>query len=317
MKEQKNQKTNLKTAIAMFTVIILIICLIIAFIYTINTFKEKVEFKLIGEENITLEVGDNYIESGVIAKNNGKDISNLVNTISNIDTSIVGEYEVKYNLKIPFSFINKSLSRKVVVTDTIPPELKIEGKKEVTIKVGNKYSYPTYTAIDNYDSDITDNVKVETNLNTKKSGTYEIKYSITDSNNNQTTDKVVVNVKAKNPYIVVSISNQTLKYYEYDKLVLSSNIVTGINGKTPIGTFKVLNKLRNIVLKGKDYESFVSYWIAFKGVAFGFHDASWRSQFGGNIYKYNGSHGCVNMPYSKVKALYEKVEIGTPVYIRK
>lgn len=317
MKEQKKQESNLKTAIAMFTVIILIIFFIITLIYTINTVKAKIELKLIGEENIILEVGNNYTELGVIAKNNGKDITNLVNTISNINTNIVGEYEVNYNFKIPFSFINKNLCRKVTVKDTIPPELKIEGKKEVTIKEGNKYSYPTYTAIDNYDNDITDHVKVVTNLNTKKAGTYEINYSIADSSNNKAIDKVIVNVKAKNPYIVVSISNQTLKYYEYGKLVLSSNVVTGINGKTPTGTFQVLNKIRNIVLKGEDYESFVSYWIAFKGAAFGFHDASWRSQFGGNIYKYNGSHGCVNMPYSKVKALYEIVEIGTPVYIKK
>ena len=317
MKEQKKQKSNLKTAIAMFALIILIICFMITLIYTINTVTPKIEFKLIGEESITLEVGDNYAELGVIAKNNGKDITNLLNTISNINTNTIGEYEVCYSLKIPFSLINKNLSRKVIVKDTTPPELKIEGKKEVTIKEGNKYSYPTYTAIDNYDNDITDNVKVVTNLNTKKEGTYEINYSIIDSNNNETKDKVVVNVKGKNPYIVVSISNQTLKYYEYDKVVLSSNVVTGINGKTPTGTFKVLNKIRNIVLKGEDYESFVSYWIAFKGAAFGFHDASWRNQFGGNIYKYNGSHGCVNMPYSKVKALYEIVEIGTPVYIKR
>lgn len=317
MKEQKKQKSNLRTAITMILLIILIICFTISLIYTINTITAKIEFKLIGEESIILEVGTNYTEPGVITKNNGKNISNLVNMTSNINTNIVGEYEVNYSFKIPFSFINKNLSRKVTVKDTTPPELKIEGKKEVTIKEGNKYSYPTYTAIDNYDKDITNNVKVETNLDTKKPGTYEINYSITDSNNNETKDKVVVNVKGKNPYIVVSISNQTLKYYEYDKLVLSSNVVTGINGKTPTGTFQVLNKIRNIVLKGEDYESFVSYWIAFKGSAFGFHDASWRSQFGGNIYKYNGSHGCVNMPYSKVKALYEIVEIGTPVYIKK
>ena len=71
----------------------------------------------------------------------------------------------------------------------------------------------------------------------------------------------------------------------------------------------------DIILKGKDYESFVSYWIAFKGNSYGLHDASWRSRFGGNIYTYNGSHGCVNMPRSEVSKLYNMVEIGTPVYV--
>ena len=50
---------------------------------------------------------------------------------------------------------------------------------------------------------------------------------------------------------------------------------------------------------------------------YGMHDASWRSQFGGSIYKYNGSHGCVNMPRSKVSKLYKMVPNGTRVIIRK
>ena len=78
-----------------------------------------------------------------------------------------------------------------------------------------------------------------------------------------------------------------------------------------------MNKATDIILRGTDYASFVNYWIAFKGHSFGFHDASWRSKFGGTIYKTNGSHGCVNMPYSKVKQLYNMVAIGIPVYIKK
>lgn len=47
----------------------------------------------------------------------------------------------------------------------------------------------------------------------------------------------------------------------------------------------------------------------------GLHDASWRSEFGGTIYKYSGSHGCVNLPYSAAKAIYAEAEIGTTVIV--
>ena len=47
----------------------------------------------------------------------------------------------------------------------------------------------------------------------------------------------------------------------------------------------------------------------------GMHDATWRWRFGGNIYTYDPSHGCVNMPLDKAEDLYYMVEIGTPVYI--
>jgi lipoprotein-anchoring transpeptidase ErfK/SrfK len=47
----------------------------------------------------------------------------------------------------------------------------------------------------------------------------------------------------------------------------------------------------------------------------GFHDASWRGKFGGTIYRYNGSHGCVNLPIPSAKTLYEKVYAGMPVIL--
>lgn len=62
---------------------------------------------------------------------------------------------------------------------------------------------------------------------------------------------------------------------------------------------------------GLDYESFVRYWIPVKG-AIGIHDASWRSEYGGEIYKKSGSHGCINTPLDEVAKLYDLVEIGTP-----
>ncbi|MFQ8840107.1 MAG: L,D-transpeptidase family protein [Clostridium fessum] len=39
----------------------------------------------------------------------------------------------------------------------------------------------------------------------------------------------------------------------------------------------------------------------------------WRSKFGGTIYQYSGSHGCINLPVDKAKLLYEKVYKGMPV----
>ena len=280
--------------------------------------KNNIEFKLIGNSNITIEAGNEYIDTGFIAKTKNKSLNNKVNILTNVNTNILGSYVVKYNLKINYFGVDQTLYRNIKVVDTTAPVLKVDSEARVEIYAGDNYSLPTYTATDNYDGDITNKVNVESNLNTKEAGTYEINYSVSDTSGNTTKDTITVKVKKKkNPYIIVSISKQTLEYYEYDKLVLFSNIVTGIDGKTPTGTFKVLNKATDIILRGADYASFVNYWIAFKGHSFGFHDASWRSKFGGTIYKTNGSHGCVNMPYSKVKQLYNIVSIGTPVYIKK
>ena len=117
-------------------------------------------------------------------------------------------------------------------------------------------------------------------------------------------------------YIKVSISKQKMWYYKNGKLKKSSSVVTGMRNEhdTPRGNFRVMGKARKIYLIGEDYRSFVNYWMPFYG-GYGLHDATWRSYFGGDIYKYNGSHGCVNLPYSVAKYLYNHVPVGTLVKI--
>lgn len=119
-------------------------------------------------------------------------------------------------------------------------------------------------------------------------------------------------------YILVDISDQTLKYYVKGKVKLKSNVVTGGPGnRTPKGHFRLRSKSRNITLRGNGYSSYVKYWMAFIGSEYGIHDASWRSKFGGTIYKKNGSHGCPNMSRKNAAKLYKMAPIGTRVIIRK
>lgn len=73
----------------------------------------------------------------------------------------------------------------------------------------------------------------------------------------------------------------------------------------------------NRYLVGPNYKSYVSFFMPFDG-GIGLHDADrWRKEYGGNIYKTNGSHGCVNMPYNKVKKVYKKAKVGTRVLVHR
>ena len=315
MEQEKKKKSIGKNVVALLMVIVIVLGGLIA--RQIYATTSSTEIHLLGEKELYLEVGSEYVEPGYTANLNEQDATERVTITSNLNTNVVGNYEIVYHLVMNYLHMEKTATRIVHVVDTTKPELTINSEKKIAIEVDSKFEYPTCTAVDNYDGNITEYVKVDSNLNLSKIGTYQIQYKITDSNRNETTESIEVKVRQKkNPYIVVSISKQKLTYYEYGEAVLTSNVVTGINGKTPKGTFKVLYKARDVILKGADYESFVSYWIAFKGNSFGFHDASWRSSFGGTIYKTNGSHGCVNMPYNKVKQLYNMVAVGTPVYIQ-
>ena len=119
------------------------------------------------------------------------------------------------------------------------------------------------------------------------------------------------------PYIKVSISKQKLWYYKYGKLQYTSYVVTGqkYSHDTPTGIFKIRGKAREIYLIGPDYKSFVNYWMPIYG-DIGLHDATWRWSFGGDIYTYNGSHGCINLPMSVAKKIYKKAQVGTRVIVK-
>lgn len=120
-------------------------------------------------------------------------------------------------------------------------------------------------------------------------------------------------------YIDISIEKQRVILFENGRKVMESACVTGTPNReraTHYGSFRINYKQRNRILRGsqKLYEAFVSYWMPFDG-GIGLHDATWRGSFGGNIYKSNGSHGCINLPPAFAKQLYERVTVGMPVYV--
>ena len=120
-----------------------------------------------------------------------------------------------------------------------------------------------------------------------------------------------------NTYIEVNMGDQVLHYYVDGKLNMEMPVVTGNVNRgrgTPTGIYPVYNKRYHTYLRGVDYVSYVNYWLGVhKGV--GIHDANWRSKFGEEIYKVDGSHGCINCPEESVSVLWEVVEVGTPVIL--
>lgn len=116
-------------------------------------------------------------------------------------------------------------------------------------------------------------------------------------------------------YVEIDFTKQHLWFYKNGILITEGDVVTGNmsnNWGTPAGTYRLNYKERNATLKGEDYSSPVNYWLPFNG-NIGIHDAIWRSEFGGEIYMTNGSHGCINAPYELAEKIFENIEAGTPI----
>ena len=116
-------------------------------------------------------------------------------------------------------------------------------------------------------------------------------------------------------YIEVDMTTQRLYGYKDGELIVETDIVTGNMRRgwdTPEGVNYVYAKQKKRILRGANYATPVDYWMPVVG-NIGLHDANWRSEFGGEIYKTDGSHGCVNIPSEIMPTVYENFEIGTPV----
>lgn len=116
-------------------------------------------------------------------------------------------------------------------------------------------------------------------------------------------------------YIEINITKQHLWFYKDGQLMVHGSVVTGNPNRgysTAPGTYMLNYKQKGAILKGPGYEVKVNYWMPFNG-NIGIHDAYWRYSFGGEIYKRNGSHGCVNAPKYLAKILFENIEDGIPI----
>lgn len=119
-------------------------------------------------------------------------------------------------------------------------------------------------------------------------------------------------------YIEISLDKQHMWYYKNGKLIVSTDVVTGYKNAhdTPTGLYYIINKSSPARLVGETWDVQVNYWLAVTYDGVGIHDSTWRySGYGGNIYTYDGSHGCINTPHDEVKKIYDNCEENTPVVI--
>lgn len=119
-----------------------------------------------------------------------------------------------------------------------------------------------------------------------------------------------------NTYVEINLTRQYLWFYKEGKLITEGSIVSGTASRsdriTPEGTYRIDYVQANATLKGPGYATPVSFWMPFNS-GIGIHDAVWRGSFGGDIYIYNGSHGCINAPYTLAQTIFNNIEAGVAV----
>ena len=171
---------------------------------TVNPKMESLnEVPTIKAEDKTITVEDKFdVKKDVTAtdKEDG-DLTDKIEVVKNeVDTTKPGTYEVVYKVTD-----SKGASKKKTIKVTVNP--KMEALNEVptikaedkTITVGDTFdAKKDVTAKDTEDGDLTDKIEVVKNdVDTTKSGTYEVTYKVTDSKGASTTKTIRVTVVKK------------------------------------------------------------------------------------------------------------------------
>ena len=186
---------NKKVKVIIIVISILIILIGIGSILYINIhgLSNNLNIKINGDKTTIVEVGSEYQDQGVTASYDNKKLSDIKVT-GKVDNNKIGIYEITYTVK--YKGIEKKIKRKVKVIDTTKPTINLVSS-DINLVVGSQYTEPGYSAKDNYDGDITSNVKVTNNIDTSKIGEYKVDYTVSDSSNNTITISRKVNVIAK------------------------------------------------------------------------------------------------------------------------
>ena len=170
-------------------------------------------------ESNNIDVGVNSLYKGINynATINGKDATDRVKIDGVVDTTHIGEYNVTYSIKNGIYETKSNLIVKVV--DIIPPKITIEDDvDEFEICKDNDVTKIKYSAIDNYDGDITSNVKVYKELD-------KVLYEVSDYSGNTTKKEINLKVSSVSP---------TIKLNGEDKIYVKQNSIYNELGATAL-----------------------------------------------------------------------------------
>lgn len=201
------KKINKKIILISIFIILIIASVAVALLLKKKESEAVPVISLIGENNIKLELNTDYEESGATAKLNNADITERIKKTGTVDISKPGRYEIKYSVSNNKNKNQVEVKRIIDVIDSIKPEIKLNGKENISIYSGSSYEEQGATATDNYDGDISSKIVISGEVDTKKVGTYTIKYYVQDSSANSS--EIVRNVTVKAKPVTQNTTNNT------------------------------------------------------------------------------------------------------------
>lgn len=162
---------------------------------------------LTGAPTITVECGDVYTDASATAADvcDG-DLTGAIVTVNPVNTNVVGNYTVTYNVSDAASNAATEVTRTVDVVDTTAPVITLGGTSPVTVECGDTYTDAGATANDACDGDLTSSIVTLNPVDTGIAGTYTVTYNVSDAASNVATEVTrTVNVTDTTAPVITSV----------------------------------------------------------------------------------------------------------------
>ena len=137
--------------------------------------------ELIGGIEMQVEAGKSFLDPGAIVTDYGDgQMPSLLEVSGEVNVNVLGEYILVYKAQDASGNNAERKSRKVIVVDSLAPDILLTGGIEYLHEAGTDYSEPGYNALDLRDGDLTDKVQVTGSVKGSVTGVYYVNYAVSD-----------------------------------------------------------------------------------------------------------------------------------------
>ena len=207
----------IKYGFILFGILFVIVIVYSIFIY--HPVKYYLELK--GNDDIVIYQGMDFVDPGYVAYDSeDNNYDDLVVVYGNVDSSLVGEYIITYEFRDIYA------SRVVTVLEADQSHrtyLLLRGEKTMYVEKGTEFVDPKADVIDSTDRYLIDELQIDGNVDVNTSGTYKIKYSITNS--------VGVTLTTERTVVVMGLDDVSINYsmeYTNNNVIVDIGILSNL-----------------------------------------------------------------------------------------
>lgn len=182
---------------------------------TVTVSNSAPTITMLGDTPVTISIGDTYTDAGATASDaEDGNITNQIQTNSNVNTSVAGQYTVTYTVTDSDGNNATPKTRDVIVvaiSANTDPVITVLGANPVEIAHGASYSDAGATALDAEDGDLTGQIQVNSDVDTSRVGQNTVTYAVTDSDGNTASATRIVRVVDSEPPVITLIGANPAK----------------------------------------------------------------------------------------------------------